>query len=102
MSTLYVEPAQGANKVLHLVQSAVKSEIARLRLALEIASDRLTPFEQKYDVSSRYFISRMAAEDLEGGDDEYVHWAGEYKLIQRLQSKLRQLQEISYGDSSLL
>jgi hypothetical protein len=44
----------------------------------------------------------MAAEDLKGGDDEYVRWAGEYKLMQRLQEKLRQLQEINYGDSSLL
>src|SRR5215468_3304846 len=26
---------------------------------------------------------------LEGKDDEYVHWAGEYKLMQRLQDKLR-------------
>jgi hypothetical protein len=44
----------------------------------------------------------MAAEDLKGGDDEYVRWAGEYKLMQRLQEKLRQLQEINYSDSSLL
>jgi len=44
----------------------------------------------------------MAVEDLEGGDDEYVRWAGEYKLIQRLQEKLQQLLEIEYGDSSLL
>jgi len=31
-----------------------------------------------------------------------VRWAGEYKLMQRLQQKLRQLQEIDYSDSSLL
>jgi hypothetical protein len=44
----------------------------------------------------------MTAEDLDGKDDEYVHWAGEYKLMQRLQDKLRKLQEISYDDSNLL
>jgi len=43
----------------------------------------------------------MAAEDLEGGDDEYVRWAGEYKLIQRLQEKLLKLQEISYEGKCL-
>ena len=32
----------------------------------------------------------------------YISWAGEYKLTQRLQEKLHQLQEIGYGDSSLL
>lgn len=58
--------------------------------------------QQKYGVTSEHFISEMAAEDLEGGDDEYVRWAGEYKLMQRLREKLQHLQEINYGDSSLL
>ena len=34
-------------------------------------------------------------------DDEYVRWAGEYKLMQKLQQKLRKLQEINYGDSDV-
>ncbi len=101
MSTLYVEPAQRTGEVLYLVRSAVKSEIARLELALKIARKRLTPFEQKYGVTSKYFISEMAAEDLDGGDGEYVQWAGEYKLMQKLQEKLHQLQELSYGDPSV-
>src|SRR5262245_33561555 len=40
-------------------------------------------------MTSEHFIVEMTAEDLEGKDDEYVHWAGEYKLMQRLQDKLR-------------
>ena len=102
MSTIYIEPVQKANEVVHLVQSAIKSEVTRLELARKLARERLTPFEQEYGVTSEYFISEMAAEDLKGGDDEYVRWAGEYKLMQRLQEKLRQLQEINYGDSRLL
>lgn len=102
MSTIYVKPTQKATEVLSLVRSAVEGEIAKLELAMELARERLVPFEQKYGVTSEHFISEMAAEDLEGSDDEYVCWAGEYKLMQRLQKKLRQLQEIEYGDSSLL
>ena len=102
MSTLYVEPLQKAREVLPLIRSAVEGEMARLELALKLSEKRLTLFEQKYDVTSEHFISEMTAEDLEGGDDEYVRWAGEYKLMQRLQEKLCQLQEIDYGDSSLL
>jgi hypothetical protein len=102
MSTLYVEPVQRASEVLPLVRSAIDGEIARLELAVKLARERLVPFERKYGVTSEYFISELAAEDLEGGDDEYVRWAGEYKLMQRLQQKLRQLQEIDYGDASLL
>ena len=101
MSTIYVEPAQKTGEILYLVQSAIKSEMVKLELGLEKARKRLSPFEQKYSVSSEHFISEMAAEDLEGGDDEYVHWAGEYKLMQRLEEKLRQLREINYADSGL-
>ena len=76
----------------------VESQIARLELGLQLARKRLVPFEQKYGVTSEYFISEMAAEDLEGGDDEYVRWAGEYKLMQRLQERLQELAETRHGD----
>ncbi|MBU4225519.1 MAG: hypothetical protein KKC71_06835, partial [Chloroflexi bacterium] len=96
MSTLYVEPEQRTKDVLYLVQSAVESEIARLELALEAARRRLTPFEQKYGVTTEHFIAEMSAEDLDGKDDEYVHWAGEYQLMQKLQEKLQHLMEIKF------
>ncbi|MDP2977096.1 MAG: hypothetical protein Q8N45_12905 [Anaerolineales bacterium] len=96
MSTLYVEPEQRTKDVLYLVQSAVESEIARLELALEAARRRLMPFEQKYGVTTEHFIAEMSAEDLDGKDDEYVHWAGEYQLMQKLQEKLQHLMEIKF------
>ncbi len=94
MVEVHVESAQASDEAIYLVQSAIKSEIARLKLGLEMAKKRLAPFEQKYGVTSEHFMAEMSAEDLEGGDDEYVLWAGEYKLRQRLQDKLNQLQEI--------
>lgn len=96
MSTLYVEPEQRTKDVLYLVQSAVESEIARLELTLEAARRRLTPFEQKYGFTTEHFIAEMSAEDLDGKDDEYVHWAGEYQLMQKLQEKLQHLMEIKF------
>lgn len=102
LATIYVEPAQEANQVLSLVKAAVDAEVARLRLALDLAEKRLAPFEQKYQISSDKFISDLTADNLEGGDDEYVVWAGEYRLKQRLQTKLQQLQAIQYGHSALL
>ena len=93
MSTIYVEPAQKSSEVLDLVRAAIGSQIAKLELGLKLAEKRLAPFEQKYGVSSEHFISEMAAEDLEGGDDEYVRWAGEYKLMQRLRKKLQRFLE---------
>jgi hypothetical protein len=97
MSNINVEPAQKTDEVLYLVQSAIEGEITRLKLTLKLAGERLALFEAKYGVTSEYFMSDMAAEDLEGGDDEYVRWAGEYELVQQLQTKLRQLEDISRG-----
>ncbi|HEY7494493.1 MAG TPA: hypothetical protein VIH59_25760 [Candidatus Tectomicrobia bacterium] len=102
MATLYIEPIHESGEILRLVRSAIENEVTKLELALQMAGKRLAPFEEKYGVTSEYFITAMTAEDLEGKDEEYVHWAGEYKLMQRLQNKLHKLQEISYHDPNLL
>jgi hypothetical protein len=102
MPILYIEPIHESGEILRLVRAAIESEVAKLELALKMAAKRLGPFEEKYGLTSKYFLTVMTAEDLEDKDDEYVHWAGEYKLMQRLQDKLRKLQEISYHDPNLL
>ena len=100
MTTIYIE-SESATETQQLVRSAIKGEISRLEMALAMAQKRLHPFEEKYGISSTKFISEMTAEDLDGGDDEYVQWAGEYQLMKRLEHKLKQLWGIKYGDSSL-
>lgn len=101
MATIYMDTRKyGAAQ--QLVKSAVDSEVARLELALESARKRLLLFENKYGVSSEHFIETMTAEDLEGRDDEYIQWAGEYQLWQRLQQKLDYLRGMEYRDSDLL
>jgi len=102
MSVIHIEANGDAGQVRHLVRSAINGEIAKLQLALQLAQKRLLPFEEKYGVPSEQFIREMAAEDLSGGDDEYVRWAGEYRLLKRLQSKLQKLREVEFGDSGLL
>lgn len=101
-TTIYFKSSRDDVQVVDMVKSAIDAEITRLELALELAEKRLLPFEKKYKVSSKYFISNMAAEDLEGGDDEYIDWAGEYQLKQRLEEKLQRLKEIEYADSDVL
>jgi hypothetical protein len=101
MTTIYMDTRQfGAAQ--QLVKTAIDGEIARLEMALATAYKRLLRFEEKYGIRSDQFINTMSAEDLEGQDDEYVQWAGEYGLLQRLQQKLEQLRGIEYRDSSIL
>jgi len=99
MTTIYMD-TQKYSGVQHLIKSAIDGEIARLELALSQAQVRLLHFENKYNIESEQFIATMTAEDLEGRDDEYVQWAGEYRLWQRLQQKLDQLRGIEYRDSN--
>ena len=101
MATLYLEPIEKNGQLLPLIQTAIQNEINRLELAIKLAKKRLIPFEQKYGVSSEKFMTDMAAEDLTGGDEEYIHWAGEFKLKERLYLKLAQLRSITYVSTNL-
>lgn len=101
MSTiLVVRSDDDSSGTISLVKSAIDSEIARLELAVQMAEDRLRPFEDKYNVSSTEFMESWAAEDLEGGDEEYVQWAGEFGLKIRLLSKLEKLRDIVYDSAN--
>jgi hypothetical protein len=95
MSTLLIQTDTGSQDLVTLIRDAIRAEVTRLELALEVAQKRLAVFETRYGVSSAQFADQWTAEDLEGGDDEYVTWAGEYKLTQRLRQKLEQLREVT-------
>ncbi|MBX7236025.1 MAG: hypothetical protein K1X65_16680 [Caldilineales bacterium] len=90
MSQPDLEPKEPVQSLSSREPAPNEDEIVRLRLAVAAAKERLAPFEQRYGVSSEYFMAEMAAEDLEGGDDEYVQWAGEWRLLKRLEEKSTQ------------
>ncbi len=102
MTTMYLESDHEAADVYPLIESAIKREIADIELAIKLTQKRLAPFEQAYHVSSEYFLAEMAAEDLTGGDDEYIQWAGEYHLMQGLKEHLQLLRGIRYRDTNIL
>lgn len=83
---------QGAQPVLQ----AIESYKARLRAGIERTRRRLAQFEQRYGVDTARFLQEMAAEDLEGGDLEYVEWAGEAKLLKGLEAELTELEHARY------
>ena len=83
---------QGAQPVLQ----AIESYKARLRASIERTQRRLVQFEQRYGVDTAHFLQQMAAEDLEGGDLEYVEWAGEAKLLEGLEAELTELEHARY------
>jgi len=79
-----------------LIRSAVYSEIKRLEIGLSKTDREIRKFEDNYQISSDIFIKEYAAEDLDGGDDEYVSWMGEIKIRRKIAEELSQLKEAEY------
>jgi hypothetical protein len=90
--TIELTSAQAAQTVVR----AIDQYKTQLRASIERTQRKLTHFEQQYQVTTTYFLSHMAAEDLTGGDLEYVEWAGEAKLMAGLQAELEALEHASY------
>jgi hypothetical protein len=78
------------------VLQALESYKARLRAGIERTKSRLAQFEERYGVETSHFLQQMTAEDMEGGDLEYVEWAGEAKLLKGLMAELTELEHAHY------
>lgn len=82
---------ESQNSLQTLVQ-AVDVYKRQLEGSIRRTKDHLRRFEQRYQVTTDYFLNEMAAEDLTGGDWEYIEWAGEAKLLQGLETELKDLE----------
>jgi hypothetical protein len=78
------------------VVQALEAYKVRLRASIARTNRRLATFEARYGVDTARFLHEMTAEDLQGGDLEYVEWAGEAKLLEGLEAELRELEHASY------
>jgi len=87
-----LQEKRGAQSIVQ----AIESYKARLGASIERGKRRLAQFEERYGVTTAEFLQTMAAEDLEGGDLEYVEWAGEAKLLEGLESELVELKHAKY------
>jgi hypothetical protein len=79
-----------------MVVRALDTYKLRLQASIERTRRRLSGFERRYGVTTAQFLDSMSAEDLEGGDLEYVDWAGEAKMLDGLRSELAELEDARY------
>ena len=82
---------------LDLIRSAISAEVNRLELGVRATERQIQTFEKKYNVTSDLFLRDYAAEDLIDGDTEYITWAGELVLRQRIMAQLETLKGIQYA-----
>lgn len=82
--------------IIDLIKTAISAEIKRLEIGLSKTELQITSFEKKYQIPSETFLKELAAEDMEGGDQEYIEWTGELKLKERILEDLKTLKGIEY------
>ena len=66
------------------VRGAIGTEVKRLEISLRVTERKISEFEERYRMPSETFLTSAAAEDLAGGDREYITWAGELLIRDRL------------------
>lgn len=86
--------SESRDKALDMVKAAVVAEIRRMELGLQKTNQQISRFEKRYGISSDNFRSQFSAEDMKKGDDEYVRWAGELMIRDRIEADLKQLKDI--------
>jgi len=79
-----------------IVRAAITAEIKKLQLALMKTNRQIGFFEKKHKTTSAMFKKKMAAEDLKGGDQEYIEWSGELQLRDKILANLKQLKGVKY------
>ena len=89
--------ADTEDNALDLVRSAIAAEVNRLELGIRTTERHIHVFEDRYHITSDVFLREYFAENLEGGDREYVVWAGELNLRDRIASQLKTLKGIQYA-----
>jgi len=81
---------------LDIVQAAISAEVKRLEIGLHRTERQLERFEKEYNVSSEVFQREFTAEDMKKGDREYIEWAGELNIRERILRDLNNLKGIQY------
>jgi hypothetical protein len=76
--------AQAVFQALSLYRSQLHSSIRRSKRKLAL-------FEEQYGIPTARFLTDMTAEDLTGGDMEYIEWAGEAHLLAGLESEIEEI-----------
>jgi hypothetical protein len=104
MLSLQREAAMSVELVLEIknresarsVVNALDAYKSKLRASIQRTRRNLKVFEQRYGVTTAFFLHEMVAEDLAGGDLEYVEWAGEAGLLDGLETELKELEDVRY------
>lgn len=79
-----------------LVEAALAKELNSLEAAIQRTEQRLSEFEQKYQMSTAEFLVRYENDEL-AETLEFAEWTGEHRLLARLHEKAETVREIQFA-----
>jgi hypothetical protein len=82
--------------ILPMIQSAIAEKMKRIEIGLKKTEREIQKFEMKYHIPSEQFLKSWKAEDLNGGDEEYIRWRGELEILKSIREELHLLENIEY------
>ncbi len=85
------------DNAMDIIKTAIFAEIKRLEVGLQKTNKQIEKFENKYKVSSEAFQKKFTAEDMKKGDQEYIEWAGELKIREKILADIKRLKGIEYA-----
>lgn len=85
------------SSAMDIIKSAIQAELKRLEIGLEKTERQIAMFEKEYKISSETFLKKFTAEDMKSGDTEYISWAGELKIREKIISDINRLKDIQYA-----
>ncbi|MBI4683659.1 MAG: hypothetical protein HY755_00485 [Nitrospirae bacterium] len=95
MTTVQIK-SDSDNDTMDIIKTAINAEVKRLELGLQKTERQIAKFEEEYKISSEIFLLKFTAEDMKKGDSEYIVWAGELKIKERILKDINRLKEIQY------
>jgi hypothetical protein len=86
---------EGERELRPLVEAALGNELRLIEAGIRQAERRLKEFEEKYETTTKEFISDYERDEREESM-EFAEWIGESRLIKRLQEKADTIREIRF------
>ena len=80
-------------QVSSIIKSALEREKKVISSSIEISRKKLEDFEKKYQLPTIDFFAKYQKGEM-GDEADMIDWAGEYKMLLKLEDDLRKLEEI--------
>jgi len=93
MNRVIIEPGENSNLLATTVQEAIEHERQLLKHSLDRVQEELAQFEEKFGERSAGFFAKYE-DGLLGDADDYIDWAGLYRIFQKLRKKLSELERV--------